>query len=101
MYENFKTLDGQHPWREVSPGGFIDYHARSRSGGRVIYFNHALARELDLIPQNHARRLTPTLEKVILDVFSLQIVNEYDQAHPETWDPKTVRPHPYMATRYL
>ncbi len=101
MYDKFKTLDGRHPWRQASPHGYVDYHARTRPGGRVVYFNHLLAKELDLVPRNHAMRLTPALERAILDTFALQIVNEYDLANPETYDPKTVRPHPYMATRYL
>ncbi len=101
MYENFKLLDGHHPWRDVSDQGYVDYHVRTRSGGRVIYFNFPLARELNLIPQNHATRLTSSLERAILETFALQIVNEYDLAHPETHDPKRVHPHPYMATRYL
>jgi hypothetical protein len=101
MYERFKLLDGRHPWREVSPEGYIDYRARSRAGGRVIHFNYALAKELDLLPQNHACRMTAALEKIVLDTFALQIVNEYDQLHPESYDPHTVRPHAYMATRYL
>jgi uncharacterized protein YdiU (UPF0061 family) len=101
MYDRFKTLDGRHSWRKVSPHGYVNYHARTRPGGRVIYFNHALAKELDLIPRNHAKRLTSALEKAILDTFALQIVNEYDLAHPESYDPKSVRRHPYMATRYL
>src|SRR5688572_27363474 len=101
MYDRFKTLDGRHPWRKAGPHGYVDYHARTRPGGRVIYFNHALAKELDLVPRNHAKRLPAPLEKAILDAFALQIVNEYDLANPETYDAKTVRPHPYMATRYL
>ena len=43
MYEKFKELDGTHPWREVSPDGFIDYQARYRQKGRVLYFNFPLA----------------------------------------------------------
>lgn len=101
MYDKLKSLDGNHPWRAVSPDGYVDYHARSRSGGRVIYFNFALARELDILPANHARRMTAALERAILDSFALQIVNEYDLAHPESYDARSVRPHPYMATRYL
>src|SRR5688572_5457562 len=101
MYDKFKMLDGRHPWRKAGPHGYVDYHARTRPGGRVIYFNYALAHELDLVPRNHAKRLTAALEKAILDAFALQIVNEYDLAHPETFDAKTVRTHPYMATRYL
>jgi uncharacterized protein YdiU (UPF0061 family) len=101
MYENLKSLNGHHPWRSVSPDGYVDYHACTRGGGRVIYFNYALARELEIIPANHAKRMTAALERAVLEAFSLQIVNEYDLAHPETSDPKTIRPHPYMATRYL
>jgi hypothetical protein len=43
MYERFKELDGAHPWREVSPDGYVDYRARIRPQGRVIYFNFPLA----------------------------------------------------------
>jgi hypothetical protein len=43
MYEAFAKLDGSHPWREVSPDGYVDYPARYRPGGSVIYFNYDLA----------------------------------------------------------
>lgn len=100
MYEKLKGLDGRHPWRSVSPDGFVDYHVRARAGGRVIYFNYALARELDLIPTNHADRMDARLERSILDTFALQIINEYDLEHrPRALN--DARPHPYMATRYL
>src|SRR5262249_35124069 len=81
MYEKFKSLDGRHPWRCVSRDGYVDYSARYRDGGHVTYFNFDLARELELIPANHARKLTRELEKSILETFSLQIINEYDMAH--------------------
>src|ERR1051326_7612615 len=45
MYEKFQELDGTHPWRDVSPDGYIDYRARYRPQGRVIYFNFPLAME--------------------------------------------------------
>ena len=83
MYEAFEKLDGSHPWRDVSPDGYVDYPARHRPGGSVIYFNYALAAELGLIPRHHERRMTPRLERAILDAFALQIVNEYDQANPQ------------------
>src|SRR5689334_1490182 len=54
MYERFEMLDGSHPWRNAAPDGFVDYPARVRGGGRVVYFNFDLARELELIPANHA-----------------------------------------------
>ena len=53
MYEKFKDLDGKHPWREVSPDGYVDYRARFRPKGRVLYFNFPLATELELIPSDH------------------------------------------------
>jgi uncharacterized protein YdiU (UPF0061 family) len=102
MYEQLANLDGRHPWRDVSPDGYVDYHVRSRPGGRVIYFNYALARELDLIPANHADRMDARLEQSLLDAFAVQIINEYDltNAKPEELE-RVRRPHPYMATRYL
>jgi hypothetical protein len=102
MYDKFKSLDGTHPWRDVSADGYVDYHARTRTGGRVVYFNYDLAREMELIPLNHADRMTRELEQIILDTFALQIINEYDLTHAKNKiDPKTIRPNPYMATRYL
>ena len=101
MYEKFKKLDGTHPWREVSPDGFIDYRARYRPKGRVLYFNFPLAKELELIPLDHPRLINKDLEQVILETFSLQIINEYDLKLGKKYPPETVKPRPYMATRYL
>ena len=72
MYEAFEQLDGSHPWRAACPDGFVDYRARVRTDGRVVYFNFDLAREMKLVPANHANRVTPELEKTLLDAFSLQ-----------------------------
>lgn len=102
MYGKFKSLDGRHPWRSVSHAGYVDYYARPRPAGEVLYFNFELARELELIPANHGTRLTAALERAVLDTFALQIINEYDLAHgldPHRDD--ATRPHRYMATRYL
>jgi hypothetical protein len=101
MYEGFAQLDGSHPWRQACPDGYVDYPARYRAGGRVVYFNYPLAVEMGLIPANHARRMNGRLEQAILDAFALQIVNEYDQAHPETLEGAKLKPGKYMATRYL
>jgi hypothetical protein len=102
MYDRLQSLDGRHPWRRVSRQGYVDYHVRSRAGGSVAYFNFRLAKELQLIPDNHSHRLTRPLERAILNTFSLQIVNEYELANG--FDPSSdpsVRRHKYMATRYL
>jgi uncharacterized protein YdiU (UPF0061 family) len=101
MYEKFKELDGTHPWRKVSPDGYVDYQARYRPNGRVLYFNFPLAQELGLIPSNHPRTVNKELERVILETFSLQIINEYDLRHGKSYSPEMVKPGPYMATRYL
>jgi hypothetical protein len=79
----------------------VDYPARYLPGGRVAYFNFPLARELGLVPAGHPARVNARLETRILETFSLQIINEYDLAHPERVKGARVKPHPYMATRYL
>ncbi len=101
MYEKFKDVDGTHPWRSVSPDGYVDYQARYRPHGRVLYFNFPLAKEMGLIPPDHPASITKELEQVILETFSLQIINEYDRQRGKKFPPETIRPHPFMATRYL
>jgi uncharacterized protein YdiU (UPF0061 family) len=101
MYEKFKELDGTHPWRDVSPDGYIDYQARYRSQGRVLYFNFPLARELGLISADHPPTINKELEQAILETFSLRIINEYDLRHGKKYPPETIKPGTYMATRYL
>lgn len=101
MYEKFKELDGTHPWRLVSPDGFVDYQARYRPRGRVLYVNFPLAQELGLIPKNHPHSITKELASAILETFSLTIINEHDLQHGTKYPADTIRPNLYMATRYL
>ena len=101
MYEKFKELNGSHPWRDVCPDGYVDYHARYRPHGRVLYFNFPLARELELIPPDHPRVINKKLEQAILETFSLQIINEYDLKLGKKYPAGAIKPCPYMATRYL
>src|SRR5688572_11639321 len=101
MYEKFNEVDGRHPWRSVSPDGYVDYQARHRPQGRVVFFNFPLAKEMGLIPPDHPASINKELDQVILDTFSLQIINEYDQQRGKKYPPETIKPHPYMATRYL
>ena len=101
MYEKFKELNGAHPWRDVSPDGYVDYQARYRSQGRVLYFNFPLAKELGLIPADHPPTINKEIEQVILETFSLRIINEYDVAHGKKYPLESIRPGLYMATRYL
>src|SRR6266851_3810324 len=101
MYEKFKKIDGRHPWREVSPDGYIDYQARYRPNGRVLYFNFALAREMELLSTDHKPTMNKDLEQAILETFSLRIINEYDREQGRKYPAETIKPNPYMATRYL
>jgi uncharacterized protein YdiU (UPF0061 family) len=101
MYEKFSEIDGTHPWRDVSPDGYVDYQARYRPHGRVLFFNVPLAKEMGLIPSDHPSSISKDLEQAILDTFSLQIINEYDLEQGKKFPPETIKPHPYMATRYL
>ena len=98
---NFLKINGQHPWRTVSPHGFVDYPVRYRRNGRILFFNFPLARELGLISQRHPPKMNSKLENAILYTFSLQIINEYDREHKAQFSKSILRPRPYMATRYL
>ena len=101
MYEKFKEIDGSHPWRDVSPDGYVDYQARIRSQGRVLFFNFPLAKEMELIPEDHLSVINKELEQVILETFSLRIINEHDLETGKKYSPEAIKPNPYMATRYL
>ena len=78
MYEKFKEIDGTHPWRKVSPDGYVDYHVRSRPHGRVLFFNFPLAKEMGLVDVVRHPVINKELEAAILETFSLQIINEFD-----------------------
>lgn len=101
MYEKFKEIDGTHPWRLVSPDGYVDYQVRYRPRGRVLYLNFPLAEELGLIPQNHPHTISKELANIILETFSLTIINEHDLRHGTKYPARTIRPNLFMATRYL
>ena len=101
LYSKFNKINGSHPLKSVVPNGFIDYPARKRKGGKVKYFNYDLAKEMGLIPQSHDNELTPELEEKILDTFSIQIINEFDQLNNRTFSKEDMKEGQYMATRYL
>ena len=102
MYEKFKELDGTHPWRDVSADGYVDYQVRSRlQRGRVLYFNFPLAKEMELIPEDHPSVINKELEQAVLETFALRIINEHDIKEGKKYPPESIRPSPYMATRYL
>ncbi len=82
-------------------GGFVDYAARRRRGGQVLFFNFALAKEMGLVPRSHPERLNPALSRAVLDTFGLQILNEWDYLHRTPVPARDRLPNTYMATRYL
>lgn len=100
-YSAFEQLDGRHPWQESVPEGLILYPVRRLNGGKISYFNFALAEEMGLIPKGHPHRLNKNLTETLLNTFCLRIVNEYDQKHKTRISPEAMKPHGYMATRYL
>ena len=101
MFSNFKKIDGTHPWRDVRPEGYLDYPVKFRRGGKVIYFNFDLAKELQLIPASYPHRMNASLEDVILKTFSLSVINEYDLVYKKRIPPGFIEGRMYMATRYL
>lgn len=101
FYQAFEQLDGTHPWQEAAPEGFVPYRVRRVFGGEVTYFNFTLAKEMGLIPSNHPNAMNRVLEEKVLSTFAIQIINEYDELSKRRIDPTTIKPNPYMATRYL
>lgn len=101
LYTSFDKLNGAHPWMKVQPKGYIPYRVRELQTGEVAYFNYVLAKEMGLLPADHAHTMNATLKSTILDTFSIQIINEYDILRKKEFDPKTIKPNDYMATRYL
>lgn len=100
-YPAFMNLDGQHPWMKVVPEGFVPYRVRELGVGEITYFNFVLAKEMGLIHADHPHTLTSNLKETLLRTFSLQIINEYDELSKKKIDPSTIKPHKYMASRYL
>lgn len=99
-YFAFDAIDGRHPWQEAVPNGFVSYPVQRLGRGKVLYFNFALAREMGLLSAQHGDQMTPQLASKIIDTFSIQIINEYDQTNKRAnkQEPST---NQYMATRYL
>ena len=100
-YQKIKDIDGRHPFQIQAPLAYVPYRVRERKGGKVVYFNFALAREMGLITNDHADQLNEPLRKALLDAFAIQIVNEYDIQNGRALKAKDLKPNHYMATRYL
>ncbi len=101
FYVAFEQLDGTHPWMDVIPDGHVPYRVRELRTGEVAYFNFVLAKEMGLIPADHPHVMNEDLEEKLLETFSIQIINEYDELTKRRIDPSTIKPKKYMASRYL
>lgn len=100
-FRKISRIDGQHPFKLEAPFSYVEYNVRRRPGGKVRYVNFDLARSMGLVPTGHPERLTSTLETALLEAFAGIIINEYDLMHGRAFDPKLIKKHRYMATRYL
>ena len=100
-YRKILQINGTHPLREAVPNGFVDYPARTRHGGKIMYFNFSLAKEMGLIPADTPHEVDDDLSAVLLEAFGLVIINEYDVLHHTPISAHDVRSGKYMATRYL
>ena len=100
-YPSFKKINGEHPLKEETLNSFVEYKARTRHGGKVRFLNFGLAKEIGLLPSNHEEELNPVLEEKVLETFGIIIINEFDKLKERRFPPEDIRPHKYMATRYL
>lgn len=100
-YTSFDDIDGRHPWQDKVPEGCVLYPVRKLGRGQVMWFNFHLAKDMGLISADHPHKMTPELDKKIIETFSIQIVNEWDQENGAPIPPSLLKSHSYMATRYL
>ena len=100
-YITFDQLDGEHPWMDAVPEGYVPYRVRELRTGEIAYFNFPLAKEMGLIPANHPHEINNELKAKLLSTFSIQIINEYDELNNRRFEPSTIKPKKYMASRYL
>jgi uncharacterized protein YdiU (UPF0061 family) len=100
-YGAFQQVNGHHPLKYAVPNGFIEYQARILRRSKVLYFNFALAKEMGLLPKDHAHQLNKELENTLVETFALRIVNEFDQLTGAQFPERDIKANRYMATRYL
>lgn len=100
-YCKFDELNGLHSWQKSVPEGYLLYPVRKLNQGQIVYFNYDLAKEMGLIAKSHSHKMNKSLEKKLLDTFSLRIINEYDETQNIKYHPTVMKSKPYMATRYL
>ncbi len=101
IFSRFDQLNGDHPWMQAVPNGFVAYPVRRLKSGTVLYFNFKLAKEMGLVPKDHPEKLTLPLKEKILEIFCQQIINEYDRERRTPASNELQKEGEFMATRYL
>jgi uncharacterized protein YdiU (UPF0061 family) len=101
IYGKIDSINGSHNWQQAVPEACVMYPAKKLNKGKVVYFNFNLAKEMGLIPSTHSHKMNPELHKKLIDTFSIQIINEYDQKQNIVYHPSVLKKNKYMATRYL
>ncbi|HVJ66002.1 MAG TPA: hypothetical protein VM901_12150 [Bdellovibrionota bacterium] len=101
LAERLAKIDGRHPLQTAVGDFHVPYKVRYRKGAKLAYFNVDLAIDMGLIDSRDTLPTPAKLEKLVLEAFSLQIINEYDIENKIKFDPKDIREYPRMATRYL
>lgn len=79
----------------------LPYSVKSNDKGEVFYLNEELSKELGLLDASFNIKDLKELKKEILDMFNLQIINDYDRLNHPNIKSKDVKPYLCFATRYL
>ena len=100
-YSKIRSIDGQHPLQNLTPGLCVNYRVRPRKNAEIRYFNFELAKEMGLLAKNHPEEMNEALKATLIETFAIQIVNEHDLTHARSSQRDNWKPNVYMATRYL
>lgn len=101
FYEAFAQINGEHPLKRRVPFSYVEYQARKRENGQVVFFNFRLAKEMGLLPPDHPNTISKDLERSILDTFAIMIINEFDIMNDVKIPERLKKENTYIATRYL
>ena len=87
-YAELMKINGDHPFKNTWPLGYIEYEARARKNGKVLWFNFDLAKEMGLIPASHTNEINKALSNQLIDTFALTIINEWDLVNKKKFEQK-------------
>lgn len=90
-----------HELSSKIPEMCIPYSVRSNPKGEVFYLNDDLCKELGMLPKDFSGKDLKQVKKDVLELFNLQIINDYDRLNHTSVSSKDVKPYFCFATRYL